>query len=203
MAKDDSGVMDVSKPGKTPAEPSGRPIIVKSGPMVPDPTLKTDNPAEMPAKDKSENTGVKRLGITINPLGGPRADEKSASKELKAPEAEKPAEPEKPQEPEEKAENPAASDAAVVDAVADQANAKKVPAAQTEEEKKKAEAIEKMIESKQYFVKVRQPKSTKSAKMALVLLLTIVLVFVGFDLAVDAGLLTVDFFTPPIDLIKN
>lgn len=211
MAKDD-GVMDVSKPGKTPAEPSARPIIVKSGRMVQDPTLKTDNPADLPDKEKNDTSVVKRLGITVKPLGAPKEDEKPKAEEPKPAIIEaptlvtepKPAEEEKPKAaPEEDLENISSSSSAEVSAIAEQANAKKTTPAQIEEDKKKAEAIEKMIEEKKYFVKIGQPKSTKSAKMALVVFLVIVLAVVGFDLAVDAGLLEVDFFTPPVDLIKN
>lgn len=120
----------------------------------------------------------------------PAAEEKPAEK-LAAPEpapeevAEaKPAETPKP------APETAVADNAVVNAVASQAGAKKKPVEGevTEEDKAKQEAIQKLIESKKYNVKVGEVKRRRSRHGA-VALIVLLLALIGVYLALDARLI--------------
>lgn len=101
-------------------------------------------------------------------------------------------------------ENPEATgdDAAAVDAVASEAGAKKQLPGQSEEEKAKQAALENVIASKQYFVPTSRAKSRGFSHMITVALVTVLLLAVAVELAIDAGVIKTNI-PPVIDLIKN
>jgi hypothetical protein len=116
------------------------------------------------------------------------------------PNADKPTDEPAPKPSEETADSPSTSEAAAVDALASQATRKK-EGELTEEEKKKIEAINKLIEDKTYYVKVAQANHKRNATL-FILLGLILVVIIGGALAIDAGMINPGV-TLPFDLISN
>lgn len=205
--KESMQVMDVSKPGKTAADATARPIIIGHGSMAQDPMV---NPAE----NKNPDAPEKKPDSEAIPVGKkiilPISEQEKSAEEIKettpeqaeepkTPDAEaKPeAEPE-PAEPQETS-GESSSDSAVVDAVADQVDVKKQELAD-EEDKKKQEAINKLVSDKKYFVPIGKAHK-KSRNFTATFILLVLVVVIGVVLAIDAGLLDIGVDLP-IDLIK-
>src|SRR5690606_11617047 len=92
-------------------------------------------------------------------------------------------------------------EAAVVDAVIDQVANKKQAPETSEEDRKKLEHIEKLVEQKQYFVPIG--KFHRRSKGPLVGIITlIVALLIGFLLVLDAGLIDIGI-TPPTDFLPD
>ena len=206
--KTEKQVMDVSKPGKTPADPSARPVIVGHKPMVQDPMVtetedETVEAVEEPQAETEEKPAVspsasKRI---IAPLS---AEEKSVD-DTEADEESQPVAEETVSEDsipaKTKNEDSATSDAAVVDAVVDQvADKKKVDEQQEADERKKREALEKLVAEKKYFIPLGRSHHT-SGHGLLVFTVLLGVAFLGLVAAIDAGMLEAGF-TLPFDLIK-
>lgn len=220
-------VMDVSKPGKVPADASARPVIVGHKPQVQDPMV-TPEEAQNPeaTSQEQEIASPSASKKVITPL---TEEDKPAEAETEPEVTEEPAKPadteeaqadepveeqqetatetteteatESPEEnsPDELGES---SDTAVVDAVADQVAAgKKIDQGMSEEEKKKQEALEKMVAEKKYFIPIGKVHHRKSNKMILIVTVLLFLVFVGLILAIDAEILDAGFDLP-FDVIK-
>jgi hypothetical protein len=219
---DDKKVFDVAKPGKSAPEPTARPIIVSRGPQVEDPMVskvapsagrqpssaptvkaapaaeETEAKPEATAASSSSLSSSKR--ITITPLHNDKPAESVDTGKTAAeptPEAETPEEPEKADvNPEEPA---AGSAQAEVNAVAEQAG----PAKKDKEDAKQKEELEKLAASKEYFVPIGEARQTRMLERFLIIVLAVLLLgLVGFNLAIDAGLIETDI-RPLFDLIKN
>jgi hypothetical protein len=211
--KSEKQVMDVSKPGKTPADASARPIIVGHKPQVQDPMVNTAEdtnpevsaPSEEPAA--TSPAASKKVIAPLSELEKPNETEATESAEPTAP-----TEPDAPiadtpqEEPDEQNDAPTeageeSSDAAVVDAVAEQVGAKKKEDAESEEEKKRLAELEKLIAEKKYFVPIGKAHR-KSNRITLFVTLFLFFVLVGLLAAIDAGLLDAGFDLP-FDIIQN
>jgi hypothetical protein len=204
--KSDKQVMDVSKPGKSAADASARPVIVGHKPQVQDPMVNTaedtnpDVAQEEPAT--ASPTASKKV---IAPLS---EQEEPVEPEAPAPEAptvdavektttEQPT----PQDNEPPEADEESSDAAVVDAVAEQVGSKKKEDVQSEEDKKRQAELDKLILEKKYFVSIGSTRS-KSNRRILFVTLLLLLVLAGLILAVDAEVLEVGLALP-FDLIPT
>lgn len=211
-AKDDK-VFDVAKPGKSGPSPTSKPVIVGHKSMIEDPMVKKDSipvtdAGSNEAADNTQPTSEKpelspHEAKTVMPLSdAEKVEEKPAAT---AEDETKPTEPvsEAAPAPAEPTEN---QEAAVSDSVPDEPEKTPKPtdkdAKAAEEEKARQEAIQKLIESKQYVVHVGESHHRKSRKGVIIVLLVLLLVVVGADLAVDAGYIDVGF-KPPVDLIKD
>lgn len=207
--KTEKQVMDVSKPGKTPADASARPIIVGHKMLVQDPMVTetaekteeavTETVAEVETDEKPavSPSSSKRI---IAPLS---TEEKSEDTES---EKSSKAEPEAAVSEESSAAETATqatsdNDAVVVDAVIDQvADKKKVDEQQEADERKKRETLEKLVADKKYFVPLGRSHH-KSGHGLVVLTVLLGAAFLGLVAAIDAGMLEAGF-TLPFDLIK-
>jgi uncharacterized membrane protein len=222
---DDKRVFDVAKAGKSEPAATSRPVIVGHKNMIEDPMVtapassKLDVKSEEPSGDaitvKHDNDSgdtpeiMVHAGKTVTPPE-PTVSEQPKEKEPVAEPTDTPAtdtEAETPAETQEseKEDKEAAPDTTggAVEAVANQAGAKKKTSELTAEEKARQTAIQKLIESKQYAVKIGATKGTRSThRLLLVLLVVLVLSLVGADLLIDAGLIRTDI-KPVVDLIKN
>lgn len=202
-------IIDVTKPGQSAPDASARPIIVSHRPIVKDPMVsaggKTD-PDTSSAIELVEGPSTIHAGNNIEPSAELKAQTEAQAKTKNPPvTTDKPKSDSavKSEDSKKEDEAPKSSDAAAVETVAGETQTKKETEKLEAEEKAKQEALEKLIESKQYFVPIGQAKKASSSRVAVVLLIVIILAAVGFDLAVDAGLIKTDLFVPPIDLIKN
>lgn len=206
--KPEAQIMDVSKPGKSPAEPSARPVIVGHRSLVQDPMV-TSTEASKPDKSESEEetkpTSPSSGKKVIVPLGEqaakPNKADQSAREEPNnaSDSAERTASADEETKEQAGAEESteAVSDAAVVDSVIEQVNTgtKREEELKAAEERKKTEAIEKLITEKKYFVPIGKDSRSSIKGMwvpAVVLLLTL-LVIVG---AIDAEILKTGFSLP-------
>lgn len=149
-ADKDSKIFDVAKPGETAADPTSRPIIVGHGKALqPDPMVVEDNPAP----DTEEIKEKPKRELVLNPVS-------------EAAEEDTPAEPdevaeETPAESKE-TETPQNSDSAAVDELAAGLTTKQEKDKVSQEELKKIEEVEKLINSKQFFVKTKTPPGKRN-----------------------------------------
>lgn len=203
MDKDsDKKSMDVAKPGKSMPDLSARPVIVTHRPMVQDPMVKTDINVEEPAEPAKPE-------LAAEPAEVPEpSHEKKVIKPISEPEAANPEEPEteeaKEDEPEHSEQDDTSDEAAVVEAVASQAQSKngKKDGSPTEEDKAKQEHLKKLVAEKTYFVSVGQATRRRNRRTAVIMTLFMVLVLAGGYAAIDAGIIASNTELP-IDLIKN
>lgn len=211
MAEKKKPVMDVSKPGKSPADATTRPIITGHS-FMKDPMVTEEAKPIEGVTDSPEPTEEKiAIPVTnhkvIQPLDTSEevtTEKSEESTEAPAPEATE--EPEKPQEPSKeetpKKEEPATSDDAVVDAVLDQVGDKKEETKENEEERKRQELVDKLVEEKKYFVPIAQERSRRNNRLALIILGALLPIIVGLGLAADAGAINLGFKVP-FDFIKD
>ncbi|HUP26365.1 MAG TPA: hypothetical protein VM124_01820 [Candidatus Limnocylindrales bacterium] len=200
-SKETPKAMDVAKPGKVLPDSSARPVIITHRPMVQDPMVKADDKTDDGPDTKTPDSSIKISS-------GTHGDKviKPVSESLKAPETNEEIDP-KPETsvaddtPESKED--ASAEAAVVEAVADQAevSVSKRDGKPTEEDKAKAEHLKKLIASKTYFLPVGQVARRRNRRMSVVLLLLIMLA-AGAYLAIDAKVILGNVKLP-IELIKN
>ncbi len=177
--------MDVSKPGGTRADATARPIItgheIMKDPMV------TDNSADEATLEESSNAPTESKELTapsvthkvIAPLAKDTDDTPSE---------------EKVEEPK-KIEDTSPGDA-VVDAVLEQVDDKKVEKWRVEEEQRRQEAVEKLVEEKKYFLPIDQVRSRRNNKLVLVIIAVFLPIIVGLGLAIDAGVIKPGFSVP-------
>lgn len=214
VKKPDKQVMDISKPGKTPASPSSRPVIIGHRPMVQDPmvTSAEENNTETTESDEVTPKITTTSKRVITPISEAESTASSADENTEvAQEVESAssdgAETQLSADTEESkiSDNQDASndsEAAVVDSVIDQVDigSKREAEQKAEEERKKQEALDKLIAEKKYFVPIgKTHKKTKNGIGLLTLFLAVVLI--SMLLAIDAGLLEVSFDLP-FDFIK-
>jgi hypothetical protein len=216
-------VFDVAKPGKSAPTTTTRPIIVGHKPMIQDPMV---NASEVSATDGDTAENEKSVSVRstkkIVPLheketdtteSGEENKDKNLSDKSSSDAADKPspegkgtasdaAAEEQSSTPslDESEQAPTTNEAAAVDAFASQVTRKK-DGELSEEEKKRAEAIQKLIEDKTYYVKIGQAHRSRN-NTVLIILSLIIVVAVGLVVAIDAGLLQTNI-TLPFDLITN
>jgi hypothetical protein len=203
-AKEKKPVMDVSKPGKSPADATTRPIITGHA-IMKDPMV-NEEPANMEGVTEEVATPeVSEEKVAPAPSTSHKVIQPLESKEEKPEESDtKPAEePEKTDEPaqDDKKETPVTDDA-VVDAVLDQVGDKKEEIKQSEEDRKRQEMVDKLVEEKKYFVPIAQEGKRRKNKLALLILGALLPVIVGLGLAADAGAIDPGFKVP-FDFIKD
>jgi hypothetical protein len=169
---DDKKVFDVTKPGETPASPTSRPIIVSHASMIANDPMVVE---EKKPEPEEPNMTVKKTGMTIQPLG----------------EQKESAPPEESTRPAENTQDSAAdvgstesadtaksdgtpneSEAAAVDALASEA-ANKPSNKEAEIERQQRERIQKLIDSKQYNVRIRTPAAKRNLRWLLLFLVII------------------------------
>jgi hypothetical protein len=188
--KDDKDVFDVSKPGETPAEPTGKPVIVRrEGIIKQDPMVK-EAEEEKPKED--ENIEPKRVGATVKPPGG---QDESKPPEAKESVAEKIEVKTKTEEEKPQTEDDAGNAEAEVNAIASQAKTKKELIHQTEEDQKRAQIRQNLIASKKYFLPIGEAKRRRSFVKLVILLIFLALLGTGYIMALNSGALedTVNF----------
>lgn len=179
----DKHIIDVSQPGKTPAESTSRPIIVANRSMVKDPTV-NDPEDEKPSTHEDDKI-TKSEAKPIAPISPELA--KSEPEESKPPESE--AAPEKPSKPEDKAEPTDQTD--------------KQQHELTASEKAHQEAVAKLATSGKYVVPVGHiERNQRLRKMLTILVLILLLGLIAGDLLIDGGVIKTSI-KPPINLINN
>jgi hypothetical protein len=180
-SKKESKVFDVAKPGETPVDQTSRPIIVNHSRMIQQDPMVVDTNATTPAENPEKSRPITRKAeLKIQPVGE-ESDTKLETTVVSK--AEVPAQEEisrldrsaDTSEPskEETADSDEASDsdAAAVDMLAGEASTKLEKQKQNEEELKKAQEIQKLVVSKQYFVHTKTPPGKRNSYILILLLL--------------------------------
>lgn len=176
-------VMDVGKPGTTPADATSRPIIVTKGPAIKDPMVNESKPEGETQTTPTPLPSAKKK--TIQPLTEQPKTETEAKPAPEAAETEEPA-PELTQAEQEATAKTEAAEAA-----------QKL----SDEELKRQELVSKLVAEKQYFVPIGAAQKKRTVRNTLLLFVVFILVIGASALAIDAELIQTDI-TLPFDLIK-
>lgn len=198
MATPKKQVMDVAKPGKSTPSSTSRPLIVNHGNILKDPMVTAEEPAKIPdnvavvndkpAAEEEKTTVAVRTAKIIRPPQP--AEEEQATPKKDEPEPEKPEEPAEPASPSQDT-----SDSAIIDAVAEQADAKKKSKAEQDALKAQQEHFDKLVAEKTYFLPIGQVRRRHNRNL-LIGLLVILLLAGGAAAAVDAELLNTGIELP-------
>jgi hypothetical protein len=198
--KDEKAIFDVSKPGSTAPSSSSKPIIVSHKPIIKDSTL-IENTEQKPSNSnpevlKAPSEKVEVSKTVIMPLSDNESNSESDQDDTKESKKNQEKEPlSKSSKSTEKSQ-----EETVVDAVISRAGDKKQKKLDEEELEAKKDRINNLVESKKYFVKVRQPKSKRKKRALLLVILLIIATFIGFVIAADAEVINVKV---PVDFIKK
>lgn len=186
-----SKLSDVSKPGETPASATSRPVIVGHSPMIKKDPMVRDSIGD-PEESKSEDDSrlpIQTHEIKIEPL-------KEASKTKEEPEPEEEVA-KKPKATEEKPEEEPKPKDGAVEALAGEVNAKREEQKQKEAAEAKAKELEKVIESKEFFLPIGQAARRRSAfRFVLIFVALLVLAAAILNFMIDAE--TIDIGVEPL-----
>lgn len=185
-------LFDVAQPGKTAASSTSKPVIVghkaetKRDPMVVD---EAENSSDAPSEEKSEEKMLKpKRNTVIAPLNTPSVDspeENTAEAEVKD---EKPKD--EPIPADNTSEVASTSEAANVAAVADSVDSKQALKKEKKELEDKKADIDRLIESKQFYVSVGQVTKRRRKNLFIFTLLVIaILSLVALNFAIDAEII--------------
>lgn len=200
----DPRVFDVAKPGQTAAAATSRPVIVGHGSMIKqDPMVKPATP-----KEKISTASSKTIS-PINDIDNKKeqTDKSEVNEDKESVET--------PEEVSDKGQSETVEDKKTADesdaspnssreisanVLADKALESKEKKQRAELEEKRAQQVEELVSSKQYFVKIHQgPTGSSAGNWLLGLLLLVAIVTL---IAIDAGLVDIGVKLP-FDLIKN
>ncbi len=210
----DKKLMDIVKPGKTPASANSRPVIIGHKPLKLDPMMAKDGPTKIKVDeavigDEPEPTGLKPVEAPVvkpvePPKPEPKAEETKPGPEAVAETKAAPSKTEVAESPEEPAkEAPETGETTEeTETPVDPKQAEK-QAQQDKEEQAREAAVKKLIEDKKYFVQVGEVKRQRQARrLLLTILVLLVLAIVAADLLIDAGIVKTSI-KPVLDLIHN
>ncbi len=187
-SKKSKPIADVARPNTSAPSASARPVIVTNRPILKDPmVIDKDDP---PAKDDSaaNTVTVKVVPATENK---PAEDAKPAeSKELTK----------TPVPPADDTPRSGFNDEEPAKPAADAAEQEAAEAAQAEHDT----AIQKLVDSKQYFLPINTVEKRKSKRfVALGIILSVVLALAWADIALDAGLIQINGVKPLTHFFSN
>ncbi|MFO0920045.1 MAG: hypothetical protein U0451_00020 [Candidatus Saccharimonadales bacterium] len=196
-------VFDIAKPGSTVPSSTSKPVIISHKPLIKDSTVveeKEGSTSETPApKAPSEKVTSSKIIQPLTPSEpekeAPQLDSVGTTEDSLTDEKVVEDTVEDSNESEDKSQ-----EEAIVDAVVSQTDDKKAKKKEADEQIAHREKINKLIESKQYFVRVRQPKSKRNKKMLLLVLFVVLVGMITFGLAADAEIID---FNVPFDFIKK
>lgn len=212
-----SPVMDVTRPGKTPAAATSRPVIIGHGAMMKDPMVRDnsreDNAGGTMASPAHDQPLVQKAELTVAPPESKEPVESSTADatvktEPVTTESDAAAVPESTDDEagessqEESSEQTTESDEqltekGVVDAVVGQAAQNSKDKKKTEAEAAKQAAIEKLIKEKTYFVRIGQAhRAHKGGHGALVVLLILLVAAVAAYALADLGIISIGIDVP-------
>ncbi len=182
-SESDKQVFDVSKPGSTPPDASGKPIIVSHKTMMKDPMVNEES-SIADSEDSSEKAGEelrKSSKSNIKPIHEdiePDHDSSGNDQDKKP------------------SEDNDTNDSAEIGESDDKPKKKKKEDEPLQDEEK----IRKLVESKKYFIKVRTPNRKRNKRTVLVILVVLLLAVIGVGAAADAELIDLPV---PFDFIKK
>jgi len=210
MPEEPDKIFDISKPGKTAAEPSSKPIIVSNKPALQDPMVKEkiddflaqdlDEPKKPEKKPETseEKPKIAAEKVKIEPIKETEKtdEEKEATKETPQEDKETPKDKKEPKETNDQK--------GVVGAIVDQASEKRKAEIEDQDTKKREKEISRLVESKKYFVPIGEKKRKRKTRHLLLLLVFVLIASVmTVDLLLDAKLIEINSIKPFTNFIKN
>ena len=200
--EDKTKVFDVSKPGESAPSATARPIIVnRSGSLTQDPMVKPESNGESKDSTEDESDVDEQSKVTISgkektiepskemieevEKSKNDVDEESGDDSTDAGEAS--------EEEEIGSSDSIDSDSGAVDAIADEVKTKAQAKKLSEEEAKKKAELQKIVDSKKYFVPINESAvgGSKGVKIILYILVSLVLLGIALNFAIDAGVIDV------------
>jgi len=191
-------IIDVTHADSTPPSPNSKSVIVPSRPILKDPMVVEKPEADEPkAVSKTPEKDILPTAVTEplssdKPAKAPTVAElaESADQEDK-PSAEKEPPAKTPAEPATEPDEPDKLDQAAVEAEAAQ-------------QTKHDEAVEKLVESKQYYLPIETIEKRRSKRfVALGILLSLLLIVAWADIALDSGILHLGGIKPVTHFFSN
>jgi hypothetical protein len=177
-------VMDVEKPGATPASATSRPLIVSRGPAIKDPMVNEDE--AQPATEPQLVSSSKKK--TIQPL---------SEQETKPAEG---ASPEPSPDTKEASQEQSAPEATPIDETPEVTSNAAAPA-MSDEDIKRQELVDKLVLEKKYFVPIGAVQKKRTVRATVLFLALLLSLAAGAVVAVDANLISIGIHLP-FDLIK-
>lgn len=173
-------ISDVARPSEVAAPATSRPVIVgHTNTIQKDPMVAGAAPASDLETTDSQNVtessslSVKKAEKTIVAPPAPVSTKTEETNEA-------------PEEPDESAE-PSTSESAMVDALAGGVNTKKDRLAEEEHENKVNEEVQKLVDSKEYYVKTRTPANKRNKRWLFAFIVGLLLIGAGWYVAVGPG----------------
>jgi hypothetical protein len=160
-------VFDVAPPGSAVPSATSKPVIVGHGPMLKDPTIKSDDASAGTTADSRPASSASSQSKTIQP---PSADTK-AQEEIAATNGDTPDDSAKITDNNSSEPRTSIASNAIVDAVVGQATTSKQSLAESDYDR---EQVEQLIRDKTYFVKIHRPPQQSALAVVLWLLLIMV-----------------------------
>lgn len=192
-------IIDVAHPGKTAPAANSKSVIVRSGPILKDPMV-VDEVAD---SDKGVDTDEPALRSPTAPL---LPSEKPAEA-IETTDSVPVAKPDKlpPADPSDDVAKPA--EAAEADTTDDESvpakDAKAIEAAAVEEAKHQ-DAIDKLVESKQYYLPINTVEKRRSRRFVVLgTILSLLLILAWADIALDAGIIHINGVKPVTHFFSN
>ena len=195
-------VFDVAKPGKTAPSSSSKPIIVTNRPVLKDPMVVEDDAApdsEKPVESEQALAVPSVSKVKLAPLSEDMKAAESAKADAKEQETDK-------------AEGSAATDDVTQEPDLDDGEGtsddakKQAPETDEAAERKASERqaeLDKLIESRKYFLPINQVERRRSKHYAVVGFIVIVILGLAWvDIALDAGLITLPGVKAPTHFFK-
>ena len=168
-------ISDVAEPGKSAATATSKPVLVSNRPLIKDPMVveddANDDAKQSPAITKGSSKKIQPLDSSPKPLD----DEESVPVEPPS-EAEKETETEEQLKPKKLEDNEAAEAARQAERDAN---------------------LQKIVEAKTYYLPINTVEKRKTKRFVVLgILLSILLIIVWLDVALDAGLIQIDGISP-------
>ncbi len=185
-------VMDITKPGTTPADATTRPIIT-SHEMIKDPMVAADAGTKPATTEETEaDAGATTVATAphkvIEPIDPAPAEPEKAG-EL-APEEAQPA------------EDAQSSDDAVVDAVLEQVSDKNQETKDEVAARQREELVTQLTTDKKYFLPINQVRKRRNSRRVVATIFVLLLLVLALGAVIDAGYIDPGF-TLPVDFIKD
>ncbi|HVW23193.1 MAG TPA: hypothetical protein VHB51_01780 [Candidatus Saccharimonadales bacterium] len=190
-------IVDVAHPGKSAPAGTSKPVIVTNRPILQDPMVVTQEGSK-PEEDSGTPVSVKTTAPTLKPT----EDKAKAEPKLEStPKAEPESDPDEIKSP--------ATDGSLDDAADDkprdpEAEAAAEADAEAAEKTKTDETVQKLVDSKQYYLPINSVEKRKTKRfIALGVLLAVVLAVAWADVALDAGLVHLGNIKPVTHFFSN
>jgi len=193
---DSKKIVDVAHPGQSAPAGNSKSIIVTNRPIMKDPMMVEEKTSDAPkSSSKQEHAPDPEL---------PRSVETKIEAPVKSSPVQPPPAPEDP-EPKTEAEAPAPTAAPDDDqTAAPAAKDTKAVEAEAAEAAKHQAAIDKLVESKQYYLPINSVEKRRTKRFVLLgVALSLLLAVAWVDVALDAGLIQLGGIKPVTHLFSN